>query len=127
MVVFAGAYVAGIVTGLALIEGWPHAPTWGVAFWLPQSLQIYTPLMSYQFFAPFNVGGWANGSTRDVGLSYQAGASFAFSVGGGAPWAIGLNLFALSVACFLFVVARRDMTTRVLDELERSRSPKSQA
>lgn len=125
MLVFVGAYVAGIMTGLALIEAWPHAPTWGVAFWLPQSLQVYTPLMSYQFFAPFNLGAWANGSTRDVGLSYQVGAKFAFSLGGGAPWAVGVNLFALGVACFLFTAARRDASALATRELDQNRSPQA--
>lgn len=105
---FAIAYGLGIVAGLALIEGWSIAPALGVAFWLPQALQVYSPLVSYQFWAPLNLSVWFDGSNVAVGFVCRLGAMTHLVLGGGGPWGAGLNVFAVAIAILLYMTARKD-------------------
>ncbi|WP_440976855.1 hypothetical protein [Pseudoxanthomonas winnipegensis] len=106
---FAAAYGLGIVAGLALIEGWSIAPALGVAFWLPQALQVYSPLLSYQFWAPFNFSVWFDGSNVTVGFVCRLGAMFHLVLGGGGVWGAGLNLSAVAIVILLYTTARKDV------------------
>lgn len=106
---FAVAYGVGIVAGLALIEGWSTAPALGVAFWLPQTLQVYSPLVSYQFWAPFNLSVWFDGSNGAMGFVGRLGAMSHLVLGGGGVWGAGLNLSAVAIAILLYMTARNDV------------------
>lgn len=108
MFCFACVYALGIVAGLWMLEGHRHAVALNLVFWALQVPQLYSPVASYLFWAPTNLGFWWNVTTSKVGLSYQVGSSFQFSMfSARMDFILALNLFALGCSLYLYALYRR--------------------
>jgi hypothetical protein len=108
MLCFACVYALGIIAGLRMLEGHRHAVALNLVFWTLQVPQLYSPVASYLFWAPTNLGVWWNLTASKAGLSYQVGSSFQFSVfSAGMDFILALNLFALACSLYLYVLYRR--------------------
>jgi hypothetical protein len=112
MLCFACVYALGIVAGLWMLEGHRHAVALNLVFWALQVPQLYSPVASYLFWAPANLGIWWNVTASKAGLSYQVGSSFQFSMfSAGMDFILALNLFALACSLYLYVLYRRQYPT----------------
>lgn len=121
MLCFAGVYALGIVAGLWMLEGHRHAVALNLVFWALQVPQLYSPVASYLFWAPTNLGVWWNLTASKAGLSYQVGSAFQFSMfNAGMDCIVALNLFALGCSLYLYTLYRRQYpATRVVAEESR--------
>lgn len=108
MLCFACVYALGIVAGLWMLEGHRHAVALNLVFWTLQVPQLYSPVTSYLFWAPTNLGVWWNVTASKAGFSYQVGSSFQFNMfNAGMDFILALNLFALGCSVYLYTLYRR--------------------
>lgn len=108
LVMFALLYLVGIVAGLWMLEGHRHAVALNLVFWALQVPQLISPVVTYVFWAPANLGVWWNMTTSHTGFAYQVGSTFQFDVLNlGSNVAIALNMFALVCMLYLCVLYRR--------------------
>lgn len=108
MAVFVAIYVTGAIAGLLLLEGHRHAVALNLMFWLLQALQFISPVVTYIFWAPTNLGVWYNVTSTRAGLSYQVGSTFQFSLfNAGSDTAVAINLFAVACVVYLYLIYRR--------------------
>lgn len=115
---FALLYLAGILAGLWMLEGHRHAVALNLVFWALQVPQFISPVVTYLFWAPANLGVWWNLTSSRTGLAYQVGSTFQFSVFNlGSDTAIALNAFALGCMLYLCVLYRRQYPAVDPDEV----------
>jgi hypothetical protein len=108
LLTFALLYLMGIVAGLWMLEGYRHAVALNLVFWALQVPQLISPVVTYVFWAPTNLGVWWNMTTSQTGFAYQVGSTFRFDVLNlGSNVAIALNVFALACMLYLCVLYRR--------------------
>lgn len=108
LVTFALLYLVGIVAGLWMLEGHRHAVTLNLVFWALQVPQLISPVVTYVFWAPANLGVWWNMSTSQTGFAYQVGSAFQFDLlNFDSNVAIALNVFALMCMLYLCVLYLR--------------------
>lgn len=108
LTVFALLYLVGILAGLWMLESHRHAVALNLVFWTLQVPQLISPVVTYIFWAPANLGVWWNMSTSKAGFAYQVGSTFQVSLFSlGSNVAIALNVFALVCALYLSVLYRR--------------------
>jgi hypothetical protein len=121
MLCFACVYALGIVAGLWMLEGHRHAVALNLVFWSLQVPQLYSPVASYLFWTPTNLGVWWNATASKAGFSYQVGSSFQFSMfSTGMDFILALNLFALACSLYLYALYRRQYpATRAVAEESR--------
>jgi hypothetical protein len=105
---FALLYLAGIMAGMWMLEGHRHAVALNLVFWALQVPQLISPVVTYVFWAPANLGVWWDVSTSQTGFAYQVGSTFQFNLLNlGSNIAIALNFFALVCMLYLCVLYRR--------------------
>jgi hypothetical protein len=108
LLAFALLYLAGIMAGLWMLEGHRHAVALNLVFWALQVPQLISPVVTYVFWAPTNVGVWWDVTASRTGFAYQVGSTFQFNLLNlGSNIAIALNLFALVCMLYLCVLYRR--------------------
>ncbi|WP_368564176.1 hypothetical protein [Pseudoxanthomonas sp. UTMC 1351] len=108
LVTFALLYLVGIVAGLWMLEDHRHAVALNLVFWALQVPQLISPVMTYVFWAPANIGVWWNMTTSQSGFAYQVGSTFQFDLLNiGSNVAVALNAFALVCMLYLCVLYRR--------------------
>ena len=109
LLTFALLYLIGIVAGLWMLEGHRHAVALNLVFWALQVPQLISPVVTYVFWAPTNLGVWWNVTTSQTGFAYQVGSTFQFNLLNlGSNVAIALNAFALVCMLYLCVLYRRE-------------------
>lgn len=117
LLTFALLYSVGIVAGLWMLEGHRHAVALNLVFWALQVPQLISPVVTYVFWAPANLGVWWNMTTSQTGFAYQVGSTFRFDVLNlGSNVAIALNVFALVCMFYLCVLYCRQYPAVEPDE-----------
>lgn len=94
LVVFAGLYGFGVITGLRFAE--TSQPTKSlVLYYFLQVPWISSPLIAYRFAAGFHLSGAIlNGQLAGF---FRVGSDWQFSLLQAAPWGVGVNVFALAM------------------------------
>jgi hypothetical protein len=103
---FVALYAWGTWCGLLLIEGQPvlRRNRW---FWMVQVPYCATPIITYLFYA--GVAGLAafNFSAMRIRGTMVFGSQFQFNVNHPTDWELGINVFALAIALWIWRLERR--------------------
>ncbi len=104
---FVTVYVWGGFLGLRLLEGDDTRLDGLSRFWLLQVPTFASPLFSYLLTAGFHLTFLLQLNPPRANASFNLGSEFRYSLlVSGEPWAIGINVFALSVFLWLLRVRR---------------------
>lgn len=104
---FVALYGWGTWCGLLLIEEAPGALRKNRWFWTIQVPYFVTPIVTYLFYAgATGILAYNLGQTR-IKLTAFLGSQFQFHLNHGTTWELGINVFALGVAAWIWRLERR--------------------
>lgn len=108
---FAAVYLVGMLAGLWILEDHPHGVALSLAWWTLQIPQLLSKPLSFYFWSCFNLGAWWNFTQQKPGLSYQVGSSFLLQVFNRSDFVVAVNVWALVLSVYLYLVYRRQYPT----------------
>ena len=105
---FLALYVWGMICGLRLLEGDDKAAHQNFLFWLVQLPYLQSPLAGYIFSSGASLYFTFQPSIEKWGFSAHLGSNFVYSLlQTEMPLVLGINIFALVVSGYLFLLVRR--------------------
>ena len=105
---FLALYVWGLFCGLWLIEGREGAVRQNFYFWLTQAPYFMSSIAGYSLSSGSSIYFTYQPSITKWDLSANFGSQFVYSFLQGKPLILGINLFAVAVCVYLFLLLRRE-------------------
>lgn len=116
LLAFAGFYLFGIATGVALLEGQDNALRPNFWFWVVQIPMLQTSMFGYAAASGAWLQVYLQWAPLKLGANYYLGSFFNYSLfQPERPGLIGLNLLALATAVLLRRADRRQQRSETID------------